>query len=156
MPSKPRFDYLLPSASIIFAIILSPLLPTQAADECFAKYSKTNICDFAKKVQREMAPSLPMQISSNLVVRNIVSVGPLVQISAMLKYDERFLNKSLKKQGVKRSLVDAKMRKMTQNVVCSNDGMSAFLGLGGKIAYHYNFNDGVEYLRMELDINTCG
>ena len=155
MLPKSQLNYLLPSALMIFAIILLPLTPTQAADECFAKYSKTNICDFAKKVQREMAPSLPMQISSNLVVRNIVSVGPLVQISAMLKYNENFMNNSLKKQGVKRSLVDARMRKMTQNVVCSNDAMSAFLGLGGKIAYHYNFNDGVEYLRMELDSNTC-
>ena len=102
-----------------------------------------------------MAPSLPMQISSNLVIRNIVSVGPLVQVSAILKYDEIFMNKSLKDQGVKRSLVDAKMRQMTKNAVCSNDGMSAFLGLGGKIAYNYNFNDGKEYLRLELDFDSC-
>ena len=97
MLSNSRLNYLLLSALTIFAFVLFPLTLTQAADECFAEYSKTNICDFAQKVQQEMAPLLPMQISSNLVIRNIVSVGPLVQISAILKYDESFLNQSLKK-----------------------------------------------------------
>ena len=153
--AKSRLNYLLLSALTIFAFVLFPLTLTQAADECFAEYSKTNICDFAQKVQQEMAPLLPMQISSNLVVRNIVSVGPLVQISAMLKYDENFLNQSLKKQAVKRSFIDSKMNEMTHNMVCSNDAMSAFLGLGGRIAYQYNFIDGLEYLRLEFNTDSC-
>ena len=68
-------NYLLLPALTTFAFVLCSLTLTRAADECFAEYSKTNICDFAQKVQQEMAPLLPMQISSNLVVRNIVSVG---------------------------------------------------------------------------------
>lgn len=155
MPSKSRLDYLLPSALMMFAIVLLPLTPTKAAGECFVKYSKTNICDFAKKVQQEMAPSLPMQLSSNLVLRSIAAIGPVLWANAILKYDEKFLNQTLKQQGAPRAIIDMKMREMTHNRVCSGEQMRAFLDLGGHIVYSYEFIDGNKYLEIKLTPKTC-
>ena len=109
--------YLLLKA-VIFSILTFAVAPKFAAasDKCFGKNSTLNICDFARNVQKEMAPNLPMQISKNLLVRNIIAVGPTIQVTAMLKYDESHLNSALKAQGTPRSTVDDRMFQMTKNM----------------------------------------
>ena len=124
-------------------------------ENCFVQFSNTNICDYAKKVQKEMAPNLPMQLSQNLVVRSITAVGPELGANAILKYTEQYLNNQLSKVGRTRESVDNQMRLMTINMVCTSPELEAFLGLGGKILYSYNFVDGKKYLNIPISIKDC-
>jgi len=139
----------------LFMILLSSQASISRADKCYSKYSDFNICDFALKIQKEMAPKLPMQLSKNLHVKSMIANGPELMINALLAYDENFLNQSLAAQGAPRSVVDNHMKLSTINSICSNEQTEAFVGLGGSIIYRYYFIDGVHYLEIPVDIKDC-
>ena len=145
---------------IIFGLLTAVLAislgsAVDANDECYVIGSKTNICEFASNIQKRLAPSLPMQLSENLFLQNIMSLGPLVQVGALLNYTEDYLHENLANAGVPRAAVDAKMKEFTINYACSNEQISAFLGLGGKVSYVYKFVDGKQYLTINLDEKSC-
>ena len=124
-------------------------------DNCFTQFSDTNICEFAKKVQKELAPNLPMQLSQNLIIRSVSAVGPELGANAVLKYTEQYLNEQLAVAGRSRDSVDSQMKQMTINMVCSSAGLEAFVGLGGTIVYQYNFVDGNKYLEIIVTADDC-
>ena len=84
-----------------------------------------------------------------------MSLGPVVQVGALLNYTEDYLHENLANAGVPRAAVDTKMKEFTINYACSNEQLSAFIGLGGKIAYAYSFVDGKQYLVINLDEKSC-
>lgn len=137
------------------AFFLSIGASVEAQQNCFAKYSKTNICDYAKKIQKGMAPNLPMQISQNLSLRNVVAIGPNISLGAMLDYDEQYLNADLRAKGVSRTRVDSRMKSMTRNGVCTDPVLRAFVDLGGIISYNYKFIDGSKYLDIRINKDSC-
>ena len=140
---------------LFFAPIVFLAIPHASANQCLSPYTKTDICALAKKIQSELAPSLPMQLSKSLYLRHAIAIGPLLQLTALLNYDLEFLNNALQSQGINRREVDKKMRVMTLNSVCSQKGTRAFLGLGGEVSYLYQFNDGQEYMTIRLNDADC-
>ena len=59
-----------------------------------------------------------------------MSLGPVVQVGALLNYTEDYLHENLANAGVPRAAVDTKMKEFTINYACSNEQLSAFIGLG--------------------------
>lgn len=140
-------------AFVLGITLLSPSI--SSANECYVEFSKTNICEYAKKVQRELSPNLPMQLSENLYLRSVLAVGPQVALNVMLNYSESFFIEAIQAQGVSRVQIDNQMKNFTFNSICSDPALEAFVGLGGEIIYSYKFKDGKKYLEIFLDKETC-
>ena len=145
------------NTSFLILTLCFPFLSTADAEDngCAAKFSSLNICDVARQIQAEMAPSLPMQLSQNLFLTKVTSFGPRVNLYANLRYDEKYFEDALEAQGASRTAVDGHMKLMAKNKVCSNSTTEAFMGLGGKIGFDYSFIDGVTYLQFVVDIKSC-
>ncbi|TIM21140.1 MAG: hypothetical protein E5Y74_15215 [Mesorhizobium sp.] len=111
------------------------------ANECLSKYTKTDVCAYAKKMQTEMAPALPMLISSNISVRSIIAIGPRIVFNATWAQTDAEVDAKLLAAGVSRPVYVQKIDEMTKNYVCRAEELSAFVRLGGEIQYTYTTVD---------------
>ncbi len=118
------------------------------------KSFEEDVKSHARNVAAELAPNLPMQVSKNIVLENVVVAENVVQLKGVLQYDLKFLTDSAVAGGVTQDSIKQKMAANTQNMVCTDEQMSAFVRLGGEIHYLYFFNDGVQYMVIEID--DCG
>ena len=139
--------------ALIFIVLAN--ISTAQANECFSEFSNFNICDAARKIQTEIAPNLPMQLSQNLFLTKVTSFGPQLNLYANLGYDEKYFEDALSSQGASRIVVENYMKLIAKNKLCTDEVTEAFLGFGGTIFYDYSFIDGVTYMQFSVDINNC-
>ena len=112
------------------------------AENCKPNKINFDICNEAKKIQREAAPNLPQKLSRNMSLVSVMSNGPEVSLTAQLTYTKNFLEKNVKAAGQTMSQIDSKMRSFTRNYLCSNKVTKSFIELGGRLVMNYRYGDG--------------
>lgn len=125
---------------LVATLLLSPL--SALADECIPNLVDMNVCNFAKEMQQKAAPSLPMQMSQNLMLEKIMAFGPRLVMSSVWKLSKDDLEKNLVMNSMTMGGLAEKMRGMTQTLVCGREEPRAFVRLGGEVEYSYMTQDG--------------
>lgn len=111
----------------------------------------TDICKIARRMADELAPRLPMQLSSQLSLQTVVAVKSNFLMTAKLEYDNKHLQTVLIDSGVSNNEMIKTMHRYAQSGICqSNSSTKAFVDLGGVISYQYRFNDGAMYTQMQI------
>ena len=129
---------------LLVATVLFATGPASAQDgkECFSKFTKYNVCEKARDIQREVAASLPMKMSANITLSLVSVAGPRVVIMATWHTKRSDVDALLQVGGMSLADLDAKMSQSTRNGVCSQAVMAAFVRLGGQVQYVYKTEDG--------------
>lgn len=122
-------------------------------EECLSKYTKTDVCEYAKKLANEMAPSLPMQLNQNMSLESIIAIKNVIQLVAQLHFDRTYLENLYASRGLKLADFEAAMRKSVDNMCSKGNPVGAFIGLGGELRYVYRFIDGEQFLTVVKE--TC-
>ena len=139
---------------ILLAFLM--VITTKAAAEnalCSKNLIDFNICDAAKRIRDDIAPSLPQKISANLVFRSISSFDNSLSLYAMLLYERDTLKNAAASAGVSMGDIEAQMYLTTKNYVCTSPALEAFINLGGELSYIYQFQNGK--LLYNFKIGPC-
>lgn len=144
------------SESINKSLIVAAMLCASAdaiekeQSECSPK--GTDVCKIARKIANEMAPLLPMRLSSNLVIQTVFAVKRSVGITAKFEYSKSHLESALSSSGMSNNDMLEIMRKHARDGFCQvNTPNKSFIDLGGVVEYHYRFNDGSMYTQQRID-----
>jgi hypothetical protein len=133
-------------ASVLPATILlccaSRSLAADDGPECFSKYTKTNVCDFARQAQATVAPTLPMQINGNVIIVSAVVAGPRLVFVAAWKIRAAEAEAMVRSRGASMDDWKSNVLVATRNTVCSQEVTAAFVRLGGQVQYLYKDPDG--------------
>lgn len=128
---------------LIWLGVASAAAPIMANDglECFSKYTRTNVCAYARDAQAKFASILPMQISQNVTVVSAAALGPMLMITARWELTKVDLDQRLLANRMSRAQLEANMLSLAQNNACGSPQMAAFVRLGGKVRWSYNTSD---------------
>lgn len=113
----------------------SPSARAQDEPECFSRYTKTNVCEFARKTQAAMAPSLPATDSSSIRIESIVAIGPMLAIDVVWLMTRSELDHLLIANGMPTGGLSGRMEQMATNAACITKELAAFVRLGGQIRW---------------------
>ena len=138
---------------LIFMLVFSSTANAEGEDECQSRYTHYDVCAKASEVQRELAPLLPMQMISTMTLSTVIAVGPLLAFSVVWKIEHRELMLSLTNIGKTMDDLTVTMEAQTSTLVCGQDVLAAFVGLGGKIEYNYRTLDAVPI--TSITIQDC-
>ena len=125
----------------------------QDGAECFSKYTKFNICEKAREFQRTLALSLPMTMNANITLTMAAAEGPRVVIIAIWHISKADMDASLRVGNMSLTDLEARMNEGTQNSVCSQDAMAAFIRLGGQMQYIYKTED--QFVVLSPTVTAC-
>lgn len=132
--------------------ICEPVL-AEDGPECFSKYTRTNVCEFARRAQADLAASLPMRISSNVTLATALVAGPRVIITAMFDMTKASAEDLAAQNHITMTQWASKLDVTTKNTVCSHPKLGAFVRLGGQIQYQYKALDG--FILFDPTITAC-
>ncbi|MGY4355521.1 hypothetical protein ACVWZR_004567 [Bradyrhizobium sp. i1.3.1] len=134
------------TAFLIAAVLaLAPCRTALAAEdgpECFSRYTKTNVCDYARSAQASVAPTLPMKLSADTTLASVAVAGPRIVFVAALSYSAEQAEAVAKSRGMSMQSWSTQVDDYTQNSVCSMEVLAAFVRLGGEVQYFYKGSDG--------------
>lgn len=142
-----RIHFLIAVISLTFLLSQSVL-----ADECLSRYSKTDVCEYARNLTSEMAPSLPMQLNQNMSLESIASIKNIIQLVAQLRYDRKYLETLYHSRGLKLSEFEGAMRRSVDSMCAEGNPLGAFVRLGGELMYVYRFSDGEQFLTVTKSV----
>ena len=128
--------------SIITVTSILALLSPAAADECVPNSIGFDVCEYAQGVQRTIAPTLPMQMSREMTLNQISAVGPIISAVVLWNYDQQGIDDLTAAHGITREQFVQRMEQFARQMVCGDETLEAFVGLGGHIQYVYRTRDG--------------
>lgn len=132
----------LPIGFFLVAATLAWPSVASADDACVSKYTKTDVCAFARKMQVGMAPSLPMVVSSNITISTILAVGPRIVFNAVWSQTKAEVDAKILAAGLTRSRFTEMIAERSNNWICGAETTAAFVRLGGEVQYTYKTLDG--------------
>jgi hypothetical protein len=137
----------------IIAIIISALslisTKVSGANDCAPE--GIDICKMAREVSDSIAPSLPMQLNSNLTIQTIFAFQNVIVLTAFLKYDSSLLQRMLDENKMSMVELTQKMNDMAKGGMCKPKSTTiAFIQMGGVIRYVYKFFNGEEFLTVNI------
>lgn len=124
---------------ILAALIVSTAPVT--ASECVPNHVGADVCEFAKKVQSEMASILPQRISQNVTIVNATVVGPLLTMSAQWNFTLAQIDTLISKSGKTKDQFMQAIDLGVQRSICADERTAAFVRLGGKVQHIYRTTD---------------
>jgi hypothetical protein len=143
-----------PRAWQILSAVAAVLVASPAAafdgPECFSKFTKTNICEFARTAQAEVANGLPMKLNNNVTLVTAVVAGTKLIINASFQMTKAGAEALAAERGITMASWNEKMVEYTRNSVCSDKLLSAFVRLGGQLQYIYKTLDGFPIFQPEV------
>jgi hypothetical protein len=101
----------------------------------------------------ELAAILPMRLNANMTMNQASVAGPVISMVAIWHIDNADLRATFRANGMSDADLKLKMDQQTKAMVCGQQGMGAFVRLGGKLAYIYRTQDGVPVHTAMVD--TC-
>jgi hypothetical protein len=142
-------------ASLLIAATLWAVSHAAAQDgkECFSEFTKYNVCEQARDIQRLIAASFPMKMNANITLSMAAVAGPRVILTAIWHTNKLDLDDSLRRGAMSLADLEARMGLATGNSVCSQDIMAAFIRLGGQVQYLYKTEDG--YVVLAPVVTKC-
>lgn len=125
----------------------------QDGKECFPNRIKYNVCEKAREIQHQAAPSFPMKMSANITITMVAAVGPRMIFYATWHRTKSDMDASLRAGGASMADLEARMSQFTQNSVCSQNVVAAFIRLGGQVQYIYKTED--QYVALSPTVTAC-
>jgi len=143
----------------LLLLMAVPLLIADAASaqdgaECFSKFTKFNVCEKARELQRGLAPSLPVKMNANVTLSMVYVVGPRIVITAIWHVSKADMDALISAGNMSLADLQARMSQGTRNSVCSQDAMAAFIRLGGQVQYIYKTTD--QFVALSPTVTACG
>ena len=140
---------------ILILFLIGSILPStaHANDECIKGITKFDACKKARELSDQIAVTLPIKMSQNMTWESIAAVGDTLIINIRLSYNKDLLEETLKPRGLSLEYAKEALIEAAQNVCNEDTPTAAFVHLGGKIRYFYNFNKGERF--SEIEINDC-
>ena len=114
-----------------------------AQDECFPNLIKFDICAQARTIQSKMASTLPMRLNAEITLQHIIAIGSRLSMTVVWHLSNSKLQSRMSAASMSRDDLKAKMEAQTDSMVCGDDALAAFVGLGGEIQYVYRTEDAV-------------
>ncbi len=105
-----------------------------------------DLCVRARAAADEVAATLPMRLNQNLTITTAFADGTRVVATAMLGYDQAFLESTAASKGLSIRDVDAAIMNIAQTSACAPGPLRDFIISGGSVQYKYRFRDGTPYL----------
>ena len=128
------------------------LLYTQQANaDCPSESSF--LCNFLKDFQAGITPNLPIQLSENLYIRQVIAVDTTLHMYVLLAYDKQHLINEYSQHGLDENDAKAVLKNFAKNHNCSNSFTSKMIKAGGSITSHYQFINGEEL--VEFTVSRC-
>lgn len=130
--------------------VMLPMPLLAASDACAPRGQ--DVCVQAKQFAQGFAPQLPMPLNSNLTIQTVFADGPVIALTAQLKYGQDRLSEALESSGLTDQQMLAVMKRTAESSVCATGSASArFVMQGGQVRYVYQFNDGSRYTTVLID-----
>ena len=131
---------------ILFTIFITPT--KTLANDCLSQYTKTDVCEYARNLAKEISSSLPMQLNHNMSLESIAAIKNIIQLVAQLRFDKSYLENFYASKGLKLSDFEAAMRKSVDSMCAKGNPVGGFIRLGGEVRYVYRFSDGEQFLAV--------
>ena len=90
-----------------------------------------------------LARSLPMQMSETMTLRSAMAIGPRITGTVEWHMSQSDLTATLSAAQMTLDQLITKLDVSTQSMLCSQEPMKAFIGLGGEVQYIYHTSDKV-------------
>jgi hypothetical protein len=129
------------SITVVVTYWLSGII-CAAADECKPNHVDFDVCAFAREVQTKTAPSLPIKISANVTLVNILALGPLITMGVQWSFTSAQIDALMSASQKTPEQFYTVMDDYSKNSVCSSPDTAAFVRLGGIAQYIYKTTDG--------------
>lgn len=140
-------------AVLLWALLMSGEAFAADGAECFSPATKFNVCERARQIQAELAPQLPMTISSQMTLVSAHAFGKRVTVVANWNLTKAQLDEMVRAEGLASDEMTKLMQQMTTNNVCSGTFMAPFIRSGGQIEYTYR---SIDFFRLYSPIvTTC-
>ena len=151
---KYAFDSEDVNKSLTVAAMLCASADTIEKERSVCSPKGTDVCKIARRMANDLAPQLPMQLSSQLSMQTVVAVKGNFLMTAKLEYDNTHLQSILINSGISDDEMIKTMHRHAKSGICQpSSSTRAFIDLGGVVSYQYRFNDGSIYTQVQ--INTC-
>jgi hypothetical protein len=121
------------------------------AYKCINSVDQFDICAAAKRIQVELAPSLPQMLDETMMLRSASAINNVVGLNATLLYSRALLESGLQQAGRTMESLESQMTSYTQTSVCSMPATAAFVKLGGKVLFTYQLEDGETLFQIPVD-----
>ena len=134
------------------AVLFFVLLANEAfSDECLSRFTKYDVCAAARKMQEEIAPSLPLAINSNMVFESALAIGPRFTMLVRWNAKTAKMNELLAASNMTKDDLTKKIQAQTRAMVCGQQAIAAFVRLGGSVQYSYKTLDGEPVATVVID-----
>lgn len=151
---KHTFDSDEINKSLIVAAMLCASTDSGKNEPSICTPKGTDVCKIARRMANEIAPQLPMQLSSQLSLQTVTAVNNYFLMTAKLEYGSTHLQKALSKSGASNEEMLEIMHRHAKSGICQpGTPTHSFINSGGFINYQYRFNDGEIYTQIE--VTTC-
>jgi hypothetical protein len=132
------------------------LIEEISKDECKPNLIGFDVCKKARELADEMSQQLPMKLSNELLVEKVFADKGVISLTAVLGYDESYLKSAAQDGGITMQDLLNKLKQGTANLMCQpKSATAAFINLGGKLQYQYQFNNRAPYATVNIDRTLC-
>ena len=137
---------------IVLCALLFSAHNSWGGNECESNSVGYELCKKTKELAGELSRRLPNRISKNLTIETATAKGNVLELTAVLDYNKKFLKNAADNGGVTLTYLENKMRNFSRSYICEPRTMPAeFISMGGVIHDVYKFNDGSLYLTVVID-----
>src|SRR5947207_645199 len=106
-----------------------------AQDDCTPNLVRFDVCAEARMLQAQAAGGLPMRMNQEMTLQQIAAFGRRLSMTVVWFYTNTELDKMLVAGRMSRDDLKTKMDSQTRSMVCGQENLAAFVGLGGEIQY---------------------
>ena len=132
------------------------LIEEISKDECKPNIIGVNVCKEARKIADNLAPLLPMKMSSQISLDKVMAIHNLLMLTVILGYDESHLKASAQQDNITMDDLIKKFKStIAKNLCITKSPVLSFINLGGKVQYQYFFSDMIYFTSIEIDRNLC-
>jgi hypothetical protein len=135
------------------ALALTVTAAAEDGPNCYSSFTKVNVCEYARRVQAEMAPLLPQKMNVNITLTSILTIGPRVVIVGRWQLTKAEMDSTQRDASYSHEQWATAMQQATQNYVCGVEPLAAFVRLGGQMQYNYVTSD--NFLAFSPLVDRC-
>ncbi|MDQ0471112.1 hypothetical protein [Labrys wisconsinensis] len=130
--------YLLP----ILILFCSTPASADDQDDCLSKDASMNACEFARALQKSLAPQLPMQMSASMTIDTVSATGRLLTIVGVWHYTKDEVSTMIGEKGETLDDLSKAITAYGKNYACSANIVRSFIDNRGQLQQILRTSDG--------------
>ncbi len=121
-------------------------------ESCTQNPMRIDVCRAAATISETIAEGLPLRINHSVVLQAIHASENVISMRAVFDYTEDYLVAHAKETGVTLDSLKMSVRKTAMSIACRPETeLQAFIKLGGKLRFTYDFLDKEHFLTVNVD-----